>query len=42
MPSRVIESVNRKPSPNPDGIATILNVAAARFEAATIKPAKSG
>jgi hypothetical protein len=38
----VVESVNRKPSPNPDGIATILNVAAARFEAATIKPAKSG
>jgi uncharacterized protein (TIGR03435 family) len=39
VPSMVVESVNRKPSPNPDGIATILNVAAARFEAATIKPA---
>ena len=39
VPSMVIENVNRKPSPNPDGIAAILNVAAARFEAAIIKPA---
>jgi uncharacterized protein (TIGR03435 family) len=39
VPSMVVASVNRKPSPNSDGIATILNVAAARFEAATIKPA---
>jgi uncharacterized protein (TIGR03435 family) len=37
--SMVVESVNRKPSPNPEGIATVLNVAAARFEAAAIKPA---
>jgi uncharacterized protein (TIGR03435 family) len=42
VPSMVVESVNRKPTPNPDGIATILNVAAARFEAATIKPADPG
>ena len=33
------ESVNRKPTPNPDGIATTLAVAEARFEAASIKPA---
>lgn len=39
LPSLVIESVNRKPSANPEGIATALAVAAARFEAATIKPA---
>ena len=39
MPAMVIESVNRKPTPNPDGIATTLAVAEARFEAATIKPA---
>jgi len=39
MPATVIESVNRRPTPNPDGIATALAVAEARFEAATIKPA---
>ena len=39
MPALVIESVDRKPTPNPDGIATTLAVAEARFEAATIKPA---
>jgi uncharacterized protein (TIGR03435 family) len=39
MPATVIESVDRKPTPNPDGIATRLAVAEARFEAATIKPA---
>jgi uncharacterized protein (TIGR03435 family) len=39
LPAMVIESVNRKPAPNPDGIATTLAVAEARFEAATIKPA---
>jgi uncharacterized protein (TIGR03435 family) len=30
--------VNRKPTPNPEGIATTLAVAAVRFEAASIKP----
>lgn len=39
MPALMIESVNRKPTPNPDGIATTLGVAEARFEAAAIKPA---
>jgi uncharacterized protein (TIGR03435 family) len=39
LPSLVIESVNRKPTENPAGIATTLAVAAARFEVATIKPA---
>ena len=39
MPALVIESVNRKPTANPEGIATALAVAAARFEAASIKPA---
>lgn len=39
MPSLVIESVNRKPSENPPAVATALTLAAARFEAATIKPA---
>lgn len=38
-PAMVIESVDRKPTPNPEGIATALAVAQARFEAATIKPA---
>jgi uncharacterized protein (TIGR03435 family) len=37
MPALVIDSVNRKPTSNPDGIATQLAVANARFEAATIK-----
>jgi len=39
VPSLVIESVNRKPTENPAGVATALVVAAARFEAASIKPA---
>lgn len=39
MPALMIESVNRKPTPNSDGIATTLGVAEARFEAAAIKPA---
>jgi uncharacterized protein (TIGR03435 family) len=39
MPSLVIETVNRKPTENPEGLAASLAVAAARFEAATIKPA---
>ena len=34
-----IEKVNRKPTPNPDGIGAALALASARFEAATIKPA---
>ena len=39
LPALVVDSVNRKPTPNPDGIAATLAVAQARFEAATIKPA---
>jgi uncharacterized protein (TIGR03435 family) len=39
MPSLAIESVNRKPTPNPAGIGANLALAEARFEAATIKPA---
>jgi uncharacterized protein (TIGR03435 family) len=39
MPSLAIQSVNRKPTANPEGIATTLAVAEARFEVATIKPA---
>lgn len=38
MPSLVIESVNRKPTPNSPEVATSLSMAAARFEAASIKP----
>jgi uncharacterized protein (TIGR03435 family) len=34
-----IESVNRRPTPNASNIATALNLAEARFEEATIKPA---
>jgi uncharacterized protein (TIGR03435 family) len=37
VPSLVIESVNRKPTANPEGIATQLAVPAARFEVASIK-----
>lgn len=37
--SMVIESVNRKPTENPTGVGTALALAAAKFEAATIKPA---
>jgi uncharacterized protein (TIGR03435 family) len=39
MPTLSIEKVNRKPTPNRDGIAASLALASARFEAATIKPA---
>jgi len=39
MPSMVIESVNRKPTENPAGVAAALPVAPARFEVASIKPA---
>lgn len=39
LPSLAIESVNRKPTENPAGVGTALAVAAARFEAASIKPA---
>ena len=38
-PVLLIESVNRKPTPNPPNAATALAVAAAQFEAASIKPA---
>lgn len=34
----VIESLNRRPAPNPGGASAALNLAAARFEVATIKP----
>ena len=39
LPSLAIVSVNRKPAANPDGIATALAAADARFEVATVKPA---
>jgi uncharacterized protein (TIGR03435 family) len=39
MPALVIQSVNRKPTPNASNLSTALNLAEARFEAATIKPA---
>jgi uncharacterized protein (TIGR03435 family) len=39
MPSLAVERVNRKPTPNPDGIAAKLSLASPRFEAASIKPA---
>jgi uncharacterized protein (TIGR03435 family) len=39
MPALVIASVNRKPSANPAEVGTTLALAAARFEAASIKPA---
>jgi uncharacterized protein (TIGR03435 family) len=39
MPALAVEHVNRKPTPNPGGIAATLAVSAARFEAASIKPA---
>jgi uncharacterized protein (TIGR03435 family) len=37
LPSLVIESVNRKPTPNPSGASAALELAAARFEAASVK-----
>ncbi len=39
MPSLAIIQVNRKPSPNPSGVASALALPAARFEVAVIKPA---
>ncbi len=39
MPSLVIASIDRKPTANPAGVEATLALAAARFEAATIKPA---
>jgi uncharacterized protein (TIGR03435 family) len=39
LPALAIESVNRKPAANPPGIESTLTLAAARFEAATVKPA---
>ncbi len=39
LPSMAIESVNRKPSGNPPGVAAALALATARFEAASVKPA---
>jgi len=39
VPALVVESANRKPTPNPPGVSTNLGLAAARFEAAVIKPA---
>ncbi len=39
LPSLVVDRVNRKPTANPEGVATALTVAAARFEVASIKPA---
>jgi uncharacterized protein (TIGR03435 family) len=39
MESFVVERVNRTPSPNPAGLQAALAFAAARFEAAQIKPA---
>jgi len=39
LPSFVVVSVNRRPTPNPAAVATALAVAEARFEVATIKPA---
>ena len=40
LPSLEIVSVNRKPTPNPEGVEATLALSAARFEAATIKPVK--
>lgn len=39
MPALAVERVNRKPTPNPDGIAAKLSLSSARFEAASVKPA---
>jgi uncharacterized protein (TIGR03435 family) len=39
LPSLAVERVNRKPTANPDGVASVLGLSAARFEAASIKPA---
>jgi uncharacterized protein (TIGR03435 family) len=42
MESFAVERVNRKPTPNPSGIEASLSFAAARFEAADIKPVDPG
>lgn len=42
VPALVVESANRKPTPNAPGVSTNLGLAAARFEVAAIKPAKPG
>ena len=39
LPALAIVSVNRKPTPNPEGVGATLALAEARFEAASIKPA---
>jgi uncharacterized protein (TIGR03435 family) len=39
MASLVIDRVNRNPTENPAGVAAALNLAAARFEVASVKPA---
>jgi uncharacterized protein (TIGR03435 family) len=39
VPALAVQRVNRKPTPNPDGIAAKLNLTSARFEAASVKPA---
>lgn len=39
VPALVVESANRKPTPNAPGVSTNLGLAAARFEAAVVKPA---
>ena len=39
MPSLVVESANRKPTPNAPGVAANLGVTPPRFEAAIVKPA---
>jgi uncharacterized protein (TIGR03435 family) len=41
-PSLAIVEVHRTPTPNPEGLANSLALAAARFEVASIKPAKPG
>lgn len=41
-PSLAIVEVHRTPTPNPAGLANSLQLAAARFEVASIKPAKPG
>jgi uncharacterized protein (TIGR03435 family) len=41
-PSLAIVDVHRTPAPNPAGLASSLTLAAARFEVASVKPAKPG
>lgn len=42
VPALVVESVNRKPTPNPPSVATDLGLAEARFEVAAVKPVNPG